>query len=80
MVKAYLKLKERKYLFKRIALPRCNLLCVGGGHVFNEAWSEPEWDNILQIDKPSFKWISIKKSTLTENDSPLHSPCITLKC
>lgn len=42
MVKAYLKLKERKYLFKRIALPRCNLLCVGGGHVFNEAWSEPE--------------------------------------
>lgn len=42
MVKAYLKLKERKYLFRRITLPRRNLLCVGGRHVFDEAWSEPE--------------------------------------
>ena len=66
MVKAYLKFKKSKYLFKRDALLRCNLLCAGGGgHIFKEAWSEPEWDNILQIDGPSYNWIAIKKPTLT---------------
>lgn len=39
--KGLFKIKKRKYLFKRIALPTCNLLCVGCGHVFNEVWSEP---------------------------------------